>query len=316
MGAAVSVRRTPRVSQRGAMASARAADGELRAHGRAGRGEGAPAEAEASSGAATPPPPEYEAARAHVAACAQAKAAGKAAPAPPFARGSDAFWWHEVLRAAPPHAGVYDGPRPLIAPRGVNLSRTPREEAERRGVVAWADWSSADEAVLAAPGAGVRLRGLSTAMLNGRLGRVLPREGPGAPEEAAAPGRVAVRLAGAKQQVLSVRLACLSPAFVLAAPQRTPTHRPLPAWAPADAAAAAAACARFADAPLPPEAPTGVFSVGLQRSAACAACRARRWAAASSRRRGTCRRRIRARSSCRASAPSTLTWQRIWRRPA
>jgi hypothetical protein len=217
-------------------------------------------EAEAASAAADAPPAAYREAAAHVAAC---KAAASGAPAPPFARGSEAFWWHELLRAVPAHVGVYAGAAPLVSSRAVNLSRTPREEAELRGVVRWEDW--ADEAVLTAPGAGVRLHGLKNFLLNGRLGRVLPLEGPGAPADAPAPGRVAVRLAGASARVLAVKATSLSLAYVLAQPKRTAGPRPPPTWAPASAAARASKCVRFVDTPVPLEAPTAVWSIGFTR---------------------------------------------------
>jgi hypothetical protein len=218
------------------------------------------------------PPQEYQRAFLHLAACARAVAAGAEPPAPPFARGSDAFWWHELIHSGKVtgYSDVYEGTAPLISLRPVNLSRTPREEAEVRGLVAWEEWSSAEEAVVAAPGAGVRLQGLQgTQSLNGRLGRVLPREGPGAPADAVAPGRVAVRLAGAAGQIVSVKPCALAPARVLAAPRRAAAPQPPPPWAPAAAVArAAAACAVFLDLPFPPDAPTAVVSVGLLRQPA------------------------------------------------
>jgi hypothetical protein len=187
----------------------------------------------------------------HAAACAQAAAAGAPAPAPPCARGSDAFWRHALLRA--PAAGLAPALSPLA---NEPLSRTAREEAELRGLAPW-DWRAAGGGDAAPPGAGVRLRGLQAApQLNGRLGRALP---PGA----AASGRVAVRLAGAGGQTVAVRPDALEPALVLCAPRRAGAPRPPPAWA-----CPAAACARFVDVPLPDDAPTAVYSVGLLRQPA------------------------------------------------
>ena len=135
----------------------------------------------------------------------------------------------------------------------------------------WTDWSSSDEAVLTAPGAGVRLRKLKTASLNGRLGRVLPREGRGAPADAPADGRVAVRLVGTAAQVVSVRVTCLAPAEVLAVPRRVDAPRPLPRWAgPLLRERAAESTSnefRLLDLPLPPEAPMAIYTVCIARHA-------------------------------------------------
>ena len=210
------------------------------------------------------PPDEYAAAAAHVAACKRAADAGAPAPAPPFARGSEAFWWHALLAAVKAHDGVYSGASQLISPRGANLIRTPREEAELRGLVRAEDWLSADAAAVTAPGVGVRLHSLS-GYGNGRLGRVLPVTGPGAPPEAVSPGRIAVRLAGASARVLSVKPANLAPAVVLAQPKKVAKPRPPAPWGPVSFAARLKACARFLDAPLPPEAPAGVYSLGFCR---------------------------------------------------
>ena len=221
-------------------------------------------EADRGAGGGAAPPDDYAAAAAHVAACKRAAETGAPAPAPPFARGSEAFWWHTLLTAVKAHDSVYSGASPLISPRSANLSRTPREEAELRGLVRAEDWLAADAAAVTAPGAGVRLHNLASTG-NGRLGRVLPTTGPGAPPEAVSPGRVAVRLAGTSARVLSVKPVNLSPAVVLAQPKKVAKPRPPATRGPANFAARLKACARFLDAPLPPEAPAGVYSLGFNR---------------------------------------------------
>ena len=46
-------------------------------------------------------PPEFERAASYVLECGQAKQAGRAAPPLPFARGSEAWWWHQLLLKRP-----------------------------------------------------------------------------------------------------------------------------------------------------------------------------------------------------------------------
>lgn len=77
---------------------------------------------------------------------------------------------------------------PRIDAAHINLSQTPREQAEIDRLCTWSDGDQQ-------PGCGVKLVGLSNGELDGRIGRVLPATGPGS-HGTPRPGRLPVCLSG------------------------------------------------------------------------------------------------------------------------